>query len=276
MDRTSRWTAAAAAVALAAAGCARHRVGQRALDDLAAGSMIELKGGTFVLAEPTGPTRSDVTYERMGRYLLDATEVTVAAYRRCVDAGACTPASTSVTGGLIGAGERRELSAACNAQREDRADHPVNCVDWDQATRYCAWLGKRLPSEGEWEWAARKGPAATPMPWGEEGAAAQPCWSGRGNDAGDARRPGTCPADAHPQDVTGTGVRGLAGNVREWTSTWQQLGADSRGRHGVPGRVVRGGAWSDDDPVLLSAWRRQGELPGVRDARIGFRCASDR
>src|SRR3569832_758584 len=80
---------------------------------------------------------------------LDVTEVTVDAYRACVASGAC---SEPVTGG------------ACNWDVADRGNHPVNCVTWHQAMPYCSWAGERLPTEEEWDTAAR-GAERRAFPW---------------------------------------------------------------------------------------------------------------
>jgi formylglycine-generating enzyme required for sulfatase activity len=73
-------------------------------------------------------------------FQIDRTEVRVSEYRRCVEEGACAPPA---------------VAAGCNWNAPGRGDHPVNCIDWDQAATYCSWIGKRLPTEQEWEKAAR-------------------------------------------------------------------------------------------------------------------------
>ncbi len=129
-------------------------------DVKAAGGIVRLPGGTFRAGELTGPLKDTATYHRVRPLLLDVTEVTVAAYGECVKAGKCKPAAATVEWEGIRQPDRTTWSAYCNRDRADRADHPVNCVDWNQATAYCAWAGKRLPTEEEWEWAARSGSKA--------------------------------------------------------------------------------------------------------------------
>jgi len=267
---------AGVALACVLVACAHaHRASERSLADLASGKMVQLPGGTFMLGERTGAAHDVVSYEPVGAFLLDVAEVTVAAYGECVRAGKCTPAGAAVVSETFWPAQE-SWSVLCNRDRADRADHPVNCVDWDQAAAYCAWLGKRLPSEPEWEWAARNGGAGTSYPWGNELPKDRPCWSGDGSDATPGVPRGTCAAGSHPGDATRSGVKDLAGGVWEWSSTRTVVGADSRGRGGSPARVVRGGAWSDDDPANLLASRRLEIVGSRRDPRLGFRCASDR
>jgi formylglycine-generating enzyme required for sulfatase activity len=262
------------AAALVVAACAgRQHASEKALADLASGKMAQLSGGTLLLGELTGPAHNVVEYEPIGTFLLDVTEVTVGAYGECVRAGRCTPAGSTVVSETLWRNPE-ESSADCNRDRADRADHPVNCVDWDQASAYCAWAGKRLPSEQEWEWAARNGGAGTLFPWGNELPRDRACWRGDGNDLGGTS--GTCAVGSHPGDATRSGVKDLAGDVWEWTSTPAVVGADSRGRGGTPVRVARGGSWSDDDPRSLFASRRLEVPTQRRDPRLGFRCASHR
>lgn len=248
---------------------------ERARADLAAGAMVSLPGGSFRLHHGSGPFGDIPTYVSAGPFLLDATEVTVASYGECVRAGRCKPAWGTVTWQWIRAAEHAWWSRFCNQDRADRADHPVNCVSWDQAKSYCAWAGKRLPTEEEWEWAARNGRDGTPYPWGEAPPAGQPCWNGEGNDAGRGNRQGTCSAGSHPADATAARVRDLGGDVSEWTSSETVVGADSRGRGGTAVKVIRGGAWPHQDPGQLSSVSRSAVPGSQREAWLGFRCASD-
>jgi formylglycine-generating enzyme required for sulfatase activity len=244
-------------------------------DARAVGGMVRLPGGTFRAGELTGPLKDTVTYHRVRPFLLDATEVTVAAYGDCVKAGRCKPAAATVKWDAIRDRDRTEWSALCNQDRADRADHPVNCVDWHQARAFCDWAGKRLPSEEEWEWAARNGKESTAYPWGNEPPREQACWNAGGSEAARGARTGTCPVGSHPAGDSASGLRDLAGNVWEWTSSSDVVGTDSRGRGGTPVKVARGGGWYDFDPRSVSAAIRFLDLPTRRSADLGFRCASD-
>ena len=238
------------------------------------GRMVGFAGGSYRMFERTGPLEDTPTYVSVGPFLLDETEVTVVAYAACVEARRCTPAAPATvdSDGLRPSG-RAALAAFCNGERADHADHPVTCVDWRDAERYCAWAGKRLPTEEEWEWAARNGPRATPFPWGREAPADRACWSGEGNGAG--RRDGTCPVGSHPAGDLAAGVKDLAGNVREWTSGRAVLFADSRGRGGVPAKIARGGGWMDTEAWELGSGVRAKLEPSRRRPDLGFRCAKD-
>lgn len=243
--------------------------------------MVHLPGGTFRAAEPTGPRNDTVTYYTVRPFLLDATEVTVAAYAECVRAGKCSPAAATVKLEGMSKADRAAWSAYCNRDRTDRPNHPVNCVDWRQAAAYCAWAGKRLPAEEELEWAARNGEGGTRYPWGNEEPGSRPCWNGDGSDVGRGNRAGTCPVGSHPAsdsaaEAGAAGVKDLAGNVWEWTSSASVIGQDSRGRGGTSAKIARGGGWNDTDPARISAAVRVPDLPSWRSADLGFRCAKDR
>jgi len=256
------------------AACVPHPAPERVRAEAAAGEMARLPAGTYRLAWYSGPAHDIATYVGVSPFLLDATEVTVADYDACVKAGRCTAAGAEVRWQGLTASERAAWSPACNQDRADRADHPVNCVDWDQARAYCAWAGKRLPTEEEWEWAARNGADGTSYPWGNDPPAGQPCWDGASSEAAPAGRTGTCPVGSHPGDATRYGVTDLSGNVWEWTSSDAVVFTDSRGRGGTPVKVARGGSWADTVPLRVSRAGRILDLPWRRDARLGFRCAS--
>ena len=140
-----------------------------------------------------------------------------------------------------------------------RAKHPINYVDRGQATTYCRAQGKRLPTEEEWEWAARGGPAGHAYPWGDEKPNGKACWSG------DAPLVGTCAVGATPAGDSPQGIHDLAGNVFEWTtSRIDKAGLD---------RVGRGGSWRDGTPEALKASRPAGFKVTYRCGFLGIRCA---
>lgn len=195
-------------------------------------------------------------------FWLDRTEVTNRAYRRCVEAGACT------------APYRRQ-------QYDDpgSGELPVLWVDWYQARAYARWAGKRLPSESEWEWAARGG-SQTRYPWGDS-------WQdGRANVVGrrgSDRWSGPSPVSSFP--ATTWGLYDLLGNAAEWTEDvyWPDLGevpgdgsALVQLRAGVAPaeRVIRGGSYRDV-PAGVRVSRRMHRTPTSWLRTVGFRCAAD-
>jgi sulfatase modifying factor 1 len=202
----------------------------------------------------------------VGSFRLDRTLVTVDAYNACVRSGACTAAGTEQRG-TPGAGP--EQNAFCNGPRADRGDHPINCVDWNQATAYCASLGERLPTEEEWEYAAR-GTDDRTYPWGMDAPSGQLCWNRlQGDDY--AHAPGTCVVGAHPSGDSPFGAHDIVGNVWEWTSSAWSTGYDKPADPGA--HVVRGGGWRDSKPSELRGANRNGSDTTDRVINLGFRCA---
>ncbi len=183
-------------------------------------------------------------------FCLDAIEVTADAYAACVRAGAC-------------AAERLACSNAASFAAKGKGSHPVNCVSWFDADAYCRWQGLRLPTEGEWEWAARGQGRASRYPWGEGAPGRRACWDGKGSAMGKGGRQGTCPVAAHLEGDSPEGLHDLGGNVREWTAS-----GDERER------VIRGGSWGDSIDWFLSAGFRGLNHPRERFELTGFRCAA--
>ena len=209
--------------------------------------MVSLPGGTFVLGE----TRETAT---VSPFSIDATEVTEEAYRACVHAGACSDAHVHEWN----LGGKASSDSQCNYDVPGRLNHPMNCVDWSQADAYCRAQKKRLPTEAEWEWAARGGSEARIYPWGNEAPGDRICWSET------LARTGTCPVGSHASGDAPGGIHDLAGNVAEWTATYFDASNTAR--------VTRGGAFSYTDPAGVRAATRHRHDPGERVERLGFRC----
>jgi sulfatase modifying factor 1 len=153
---------------------------------------------------------------------------------------------------------------ACNEGITDRGEHPMNCVSADQASAFCRAQDKRLPTEEEWEWAARAEDRVPPwgnkvrnFPWGNDLPASQLCWSRP------LPRDGTCKVGSFPDGDTPDGIHDLAGNVQEWTSSSAEGGY----------RVYRGSSWRGKYATDLYVAGRLWASPQARGAWLGFRCA---
>ncbi|MBI5383434.1 MAG: formylglycine-generating enzyme family protein [Verrucomicrobia bacterium] len=203
-------------------------------------------------------------------FMIDRYEVTVSDYKLCVNFGVCTDADS---------GE------GCNFDVLDREDHPVNCVDWSQARVFCTWVGKRLPSETEWEKAAR-GSDGRRYPWGNEFVdcdhavwcdddSNEPTSCGCGNG-------GTMPVGSKPLGESPYGAADMCGNVWEWTEddyhdTYTDSPADGspwvESPRGLE-RVARGGSWSSTYGGILRVTSRNGVAPDHFGHFLGFRCVA--
>ncbi|MFA6107956.1 MAG: SUMF1/EgtB/PvdO family nonheme iron enzyme [Candidatus Latescibacterota bacterium] len=221
--------------------------------------MTEVPTGAFTMGSTQGATDERPTHRvELSAFWIDQREVTAGEYQACVDAGACGQAGRA---------------ANCNAGRADRADHPANCVTWTQTADYCSWAGKRLPTEAEWEMAAR-GLDNRRFPWGDE-------YPGptRMNYAGNVGS--TTPVGSYPEDVSFYGLLDMGGNVHEWTADWYAADYYATGPTTAPTgptagtlRVGRGASWRIGVPLeALTATVRLALTPATSDNTIGFRCA---
>lgn len=184
-------------------------------------------------------------------FCMDTTEVTVAAYQACVNAGACAEPRSA---GML----------YCNWAVQGRDNHPINCVDWNQIATYCDWRGGRLPTEEEWEWAARGGGNGSTYPWGDTSPDDQLCWSFDVKQRTGQPRFSSCPVGSHPSGSNPWGIQDLAGNVWEWTSTaWNSTSTD---------RVRHGGGWYEVDAQWVRADARANADPSFIDVNLGGRC----
>jgi formylglycine-generating enzyme required for sulfatase activity len=194
-------------------------------------------------------------------------EVTNRQYAQCVKNGTCQG------GGLEYQDDAGNILNRLND--EAYANHPVVTVSWFQAETYCQWIGARLPTEAEWEKAAR-GPSTgsgdgRTYPWGENiDCSLANYWGKDGGCVGD-----TTPVGSYPVGVSPYGVYDMAGNVWEWTSDWYDIypgGDRSTFTEVETYRVLRGGAWDYSGNDVRSVNRDNG-APGLINDNVGFRCA---
>ncbi len=221
------------------------------------------------VVESEGPQRK--VY--VSPFAIDRVEVSVAAWRICVQAGACSPAPLAVAD-----------------QRFLRPTLPITSVTWSEAAAYCAWRGARLPSEAEWERAAR-GTDGRVWPWGNvlkanvfnHGRFGAP--DDAGSDFGPLIRPDAsdgatylAPVGAHPDGASPDGVLDMAGNVMEWTSDYYRPESpqsmsmvNPHGPDSAAMRSLRGGSWRQPAFFARTSYR-EAAAPETRSNEIGFRC----
>lgn len=218
-----------------------------------AGEMVLVPAGEFIMGNDRGEADEKPEHKvYLDAFYIDKYETTVDQYGKCAQAGKCT---------------KPNEGGGCNWGKSDRGKHPINCVDWNQVKTYCEWAGKRLPTEAEWEKAAR-GTDGRVYPWGNEWDAGK-CV----NNTNSTKPVGSIPAGASPY-----GCLDMVGNVWEWCADWYDAGyyktAPVRNPPGPASgttRVLRGGAWVLL-PTYFRAARRHCDSPAVRDSYGGFRC----
>jgi formylglycine-generating enzyme required for sulfatase activity len=276
--------------------------------------MVLLPGGSFRMgsedafaypADGEGPVREVET----SAYLIDACAVSNADFSAFVeDSGHVTEAESFgwsfVFGGLLpddfpptegvaAAPWWRKVEGADwrhpegpHARLDGRLDHPVVHVSWSDAAAYCAWAGKRLPTEAEWERAARGGLDGRAFPWGDElepgGEQRMNVWQGDfpgRNSLADGFL-GTAPVDAF--EPNGLGLFNATGNVWEWTADWFHPSFRERDRRVDPSgpprgssKVQKGGSYLCHHSYCrrYRVAARQGSTPDSSTGNVGFRCA---
>jgi len=199
----------------------------------------------------------------LNSFWMDKTEVTNAEYKKCVQAGNCVAPYSN-------ASETRKSYY----DNSEFYDYPVIQVDWAQAQVYCQWAGRRLPTEAEWEKAAR-GPYGQTFPWQGEG---------YGSDFSnfdiyhDWPNADTTQVGSFPKGASFYEVMDMAGNVYEWIEDWYAIdyyqhspAEDPTGPDQGVKRVIRGGAWTSDWVFLRSA-ARLSLYPNQFSNDVGFRC----
>jgi len=225
-------------------------------------NMLLIPASRFTMGsnEPkAAPNEKPAHAARARSFWIDRTEVSVGAYRACVEAGHCAPPQKS--------------SALCSYELGDD-QLPVSCVRWQDADAYCRANGKRLPREIEWELAAR-GTGAQRYPWGNPIG----CYYAATllNDATARSCTGRRPAHvgSYPMGASPFGVLDMAGNVEEWTADWyaEHVGIGVRPTAGAS-HVLRGGGWLSR-PIDARTSARDWGSALEAGPNVGFRCAKD-
>mgnify|MGYP000861571263 CR=1 FL=1 len=226
-------------------------------------TMVFVPAGEFTMGSPDGVGNTNEHPEHqvyLDAFWIDQTEVTNAMYEQCVNDGGCTAPE-----------ESNSYNIESYYGNSQYAFYPVINVDWDQANSYCQWTGRELPTEAQWEKAAR-GTKGNIYPWGND--LATPNLTNFAIYVGNTTKVGNYLAGASPY-----GALDMAGNVWEWVADW--YGDYSAGTETNPTgpsdgiiRVFRGGSWKSGEPDLRGAVRRIFATPYLY-TDIGFRCASN-
>jgi formylglycine-generating enzyme required for sulfatase activity len=234
------------------------------------GKLVAIPAGTMGSEDGNGDERP-VHDVKVAAFEIDATEVTVGQYQACADAGQCAPYDTAEWPGITRQ-QRDEQSRYCNWGEPERRNHPMNCVDWDMAHTYCLFAGKRLPTEEEWEYAAR-GSDGRSYPWGNEpaepGKDDRVCWLRW--DVSTKTGKGTCEVATHPSGRSPFGLYDMSGNVWEWTAS-PYCPYDQR-RCKSDFHVLRGGCWGTTRLAYIRTTQRDRAVVSRRVSNAGFRCA---
>lgn len=237
-------------------------IGASMLREKDGAEMIYIPEGSFEMGNNSGledekPLR-EVTLDG---YWIDKFEVTNGLYQKCVSEGVCK--------------EPSQFDSTSRANYYDNPtynNYPVIFVDWNQAKTYCQWAGADLPSEAQWEKAAR-GTNGSEFPWGN----ARP--NRPISNFVDPNILDTNEVGLYPEGASFYGVMDMAGNVWEWVDDWYNAGYDPNETENPQGpetgeyRIRRGGGWYSESRHLRLAYRSNYALPEAVDRGVGFRCA---
>lgn len=226
--------------------------------------MVLIPEGIFVMGSDSGDAHESPAHEVFtDAYYIDVYEATNALYQSCQDVGACSDPSP----------------IAGYSDNPDFADYPAVNISWYMAVEFCAWRGGRLPTEAEWEKAARWDPATGEVrtyPWGEQAPNAS------FTNTASAGVDGTTPTGYYERGASPSGIYDMAGNVWEWVADFyagdyyrNSPGINPTGSEFDSGfRILRGGGWNDDDYYARTT-ARVSVGPATSGAWSGVRCARD-
>lgn len=226
-------------------------------------AMRFVPAGNFIMGSDSGYDNEKPAHSvYVDDFYIDKYEVTNALYKACVDAGACqSPKQTN------------SFTRESYYGNSEYDDYPVLYVDWEDAASYCQWRGMSLPTEAQWEKAAR-GTDGRTYPWGnkiDEG------YANYKDDLGDTSAVGSYENGKSPY-----GVYDMAGNVWEWVADWYSdtyslntVLTNPTGPASGQFRVLRGGSWHDGDDIVRTTNRGWNQLEYFYNVDFGFRCAMD-
>jgi formylglycine-generating enzyme required for sulfatase activity len=223
--------------------------------------VVYIPAGEFTRGHDSTYDTKPVRRINLPAFYIDKYEVTDKRYKRFIDAtGYKVPWSQDPAVAAYAWDWQQRIYPA------GKGDDPAVLVSWEDARAFCAWAGKRLPTEAEWEKAAR-GPNGKIYPWGND-------WTnGKANTAESGLKQ-TSPVDAFKEDVSEYGVYDTAGNVSEWVEEWFApypdnpiISYEERNKY----KVLRGGSW-DYAHSIANGYHRQYATPQSQMTAMGFRC----
>ncbi len=220
--------------------------------------MIEVPAGSFTMgSDDADPEDAPAQQVDLPAYAIDRFEVTNADFNTFVrETGYETYA------------ERQGITSWRDEWDMGEDNHPVVMVTWDDAVAYCEWQGKRLPTEAEWEKAAR-GEDARRFPWGDD-------WDPSKGNVKETGLRGTVAVGSFGAGASAYGVDDMTGNVWEWTADWYQAYPGNTADdpyYGEQFRVTRGGGWFDEEPQSTTFNRNAADPAKTANDDLGFRCA---
>ncbi len=258
--------------------------------------MAYVPGGQFFMGSDDGtPMEKPAHNVKVSPYCIDIYEVTTKKYVACSDSGKCKRANRGNEWDGITPDDRKKFYSLCNiTDPTGRPEEPINCIDWERADAFCRAGGGRLPTEAEWEFAAR-GSDGRLYPWGDDPPSAKylnacgpecVAWGKAHGVPEKAMYPSddgfatTSPVGSFPAGKSRFGLMDVVGNVWEWVGDWyapytSDSLVDPKGPPTGTRRVMRGGAWNGAEPSWVRPSFRYMNDPASSSYGVGFRCAAD-
>ncbi|HXH12241.1 MAG TPA: SUMF1/EgtB/PvdO family nonheme iron enzyme [Alphaproteobacteria bacterium] len=226
------------------------------------GEMVLIPAGEFTMGHPGSYDTQPVGRIPLPAFYIDKYEVTNKRYKRFIDA-----TGHKVPWSLEPAAEPYKWDWQARMYPTGKGDDPVVLVSWEDAKAFCAWAGKSLPTEAQWEKAAR-GANGKSYPWGND-------WLDKHANTIESGLRQTSPVGMFERDISEYGVYDMAGNVSEWVEDWFVMYSGNSFTNydaGEKYKVLRGGSW-DYFKSIATGYHRQYALPHSQMTAIGFRCA---